>query len=138
VYFFIYFKVLLSYYMSSIMTRILWFVLVFLLGLLLNSGKFQKFSIFKYVFLSHYTSLILLVQFKRISNETWFGIIPKYKYVYKQSYKDTATSEYDRVSNKNKTSIRKIFLIHLDGIQIPIMDFLPISHRLCLLFINVS
>jgi len=26
----------------------------------------------------------------------WFGIIPKYKYVYKSSYTDTSTSEYDR------------------------------------------
>jgi hypothetical protein len=41
-----------------------------------------------------------VLNFQRISNETWFGIIPKYKYVYKQSYKDTATSEYDRMAFK--------------------------------------
>ncbi|CAF5160406.1 unnamed protein product, partial [Rotaria sp. Silwood1] len=41
-----------------------------------------------------------IVNFQCLPNETWFGIIPKYKYVYKQSYKDTTTSEYDRMAFK--------------------------------------
>lgn len=102
----------------------------------MESSKSSQFpSMFFFLLIISLSSL--LIDFQRISNETWFGIIPKYKYVYKQSYKDTATSEYDRVRSKQKESLRKIFSIHLDGIQIPILDFLPVSYRLCLLFINV-
>ncbi|CAF0825027.1 unnamed protein product [Adineta steineri] len=41
-----------------------------------------------------------VLNFQRLPNETWFGIIPKYKYVYKQSYQDTATSNYDQIAFK--------------------------------------
>ncbi|CAF4515773.1 unnamed protein product [Rotaria sp. Silwood1] len=77
---------------------------------------FQSFIVLLYVFdnetntmvrISVFVGIIIelwkvpkIVNFQCLPNETWFGIIPKYKYVYKQSYKDTTTSEYDRMAFK--------------------------------------
>jgi hypothetical protein len=55
--------------------------------------KILNFQVKYFLFLS----LIKIILFKRLPNQTWFGFIPKYKYVYKQSYTETSTSEYDRV-----------------------------------------
>ncbi|CAF1623563.1 unnamed protein product, partial [Didymodactylos carnosus] len=37
-----------------------------------------------------------ILTFARIPGETWFGCIPKFKYVYKPSYTETSTSDYDQ------------------------------------------
>ncbi|CAF2807681.1 unnamed protein product [Rotaria sp. Silwood2] len=75
---------------------------------------FQSFIVLLYVFdnetntmvrISVFVGIIIelwkvpkIVNFEYLPNEKWFGIIPKYKYVYKQSYKDTTTSDYDRMA----------------------------------------
>ncbi|CAF0977717.1 unnamed protein product [Adineta steineri] len=41
-----------------------------------------------------------ILNFERVPNETWLGLIPKYKYVYKESYTVTSTSDYDRMAFK--------------------------------------
>ncbi|CAF1012228.1 unnamed protein product [Rotaria magnacalcarata] len=79
-------------------------------------GIFQSFIVLLYVFdnetntmvrISVFVGIIIelwkvpkIVNFQNLPNEKWFGLIPKYKYVFKQSYKDTTTSEYDRMAFK--------------------------------------
>ncbi|CAF3245984.1 unnamed protein product [Rotaria socialis] len=79
-------------------------------------GIFQSFIVLLYVFdnetntmvrISVFVGIIIelwkvpkIVNFQNLPNEKWFGLIPKYKYVFKQSYKDTSTSEYDRMAFK--------------------------------------
>nr|ACD37578.1 cleft lip and palate associated transmembrane protein [Philodina roseola] len=38
--------------------------------------------------------------FQRLSDEKFFGILPKFRYVYKKSYTESSTSEYDRTAFK--------------------------------------
>ena len=76
---------------------------------------FQSFIVLLYVFDNETNTMVrisvfigILIELWKVpkvlnfqkTDEKWFGIIPKYKYVYKQSYKDSATSNYDRVSRK--------------------------------------
>jgi len=42
----------------------------------------------------------ILFHQQRVPNETWLGFLPKYRYIYKQSYTETSTSEYDRVRHR--------------------------------------
>jgi hypothetical protein len=66
-------------------------------GILIELWKIPKvlnFEVWSFSFSNSYLNRIL---FQRLPNEKWLGIIPKYKYVYKQSYTDTSTSDYDRV-----------------------------------------
>nr|ACF75522.1 cleft lip and palate associated transmembrane [Philodina roseola] len=41
-----------------------------------------------------------VLNFQRVQNEFWLGFLPKYRYVYKQSYTDTSTSDYDQLAFK--------------------------------------
>ena len=41
-----------------------------------------------------------VLNIQRVPNETWLGVFPKYRSVYKQSYTDTSTSEYDQMAFK--------------------------------------
>ncbi|CAF0827981.1 unnamed protein product [Rotaria sordida] len=77
---------------------------------------FQSFIVLLYVFDNETNTMVRIsvcvgilielwkipkiLNFERLPNETWFGFIPKYKYVYKPSYTDTSTSEYDRMAFK--------------------------------------
>ncbi|CAF2523828.1 unnamed protein product [Rotaria sp. Silwood2] len=77
---------------------------------------FQSFIVLLYVFDNDTNTMVRIsvcvgilielwkipkvLNFERLPNQTWFGFIPKYKYVYKQSYTDTSTSDYDRMAFK--------------------------------------
>ena len=67
------------------------------IGILIELWKVPKilnFQVKKVHFSKIYHSID---SFKRVPNETYLGFIPKYKYVYKESYTETSTSDYDRV-----------------------------------------
>jgi hypothetical protein len=66
-------------------------------GILIELWKVPKVLNFEVFTFSFHIQNFNFISFKRLPNQTWFGIIPKYKYVYKQSYTDTSTSDYDRV-----------------------------------------
>lgn len=70
-------------------------------------------------------------------NETWLGIIPKYKYVYKDSYTETCTSNYDRVSDPTIEQRVLLTSSHLDGIQISVLAAVSSGHRLRVLLAHV-
>ncbi|CAF4198146.1 unnamed protein product [Rotaria socialis] len=77
---------------------------------------FQSFIVLLYVFDNEANTMVRIsvsvgiiielwkvpkvLNFERAPNETWLGFIPKYKYVYKQSYTDTSTSDHDRMAFK--------------------------------------
>jgi len=66
-------------------------------GILIELWKVPKVLNFEVFIFSFHIQNFNFISFKRLPNQTWFGIIPKYKYVYKQSYTSTSTSDYDRV-----------------------------------------
>ncbi|CAF1488397.1 unnamed protein product [Rotaria magnacalcarata] len=77
---------------------------------------FQSFIVLLYVFDNEANTMVRIsvsvgilielwkvpkvLNFERVPNEAWLGFIPKYKYVYKQSYTDTSTSDHDRMAFK--------------------------------------
>ena len=69
-------------------------------GILIELWKVPKVLNFQVGFFFLEIHIFIFLLLKRLPNETWFGIIPKYKYVYKQSYTATSTSDYDRVSKE--------------------------------------
>ena len=102
------------YSTCSTTMRTRWFDWAFASACWSNCGNYRKFWIFKFVFDSRRKDFffIFVVFFQRLSDEKWFGLIPKYRYVYKDSYTATATSEYDRVRllRRKKTKISIFFV----------------------------